>query len=116
MLTPSNSVIMLDPWWNSAIEQQAFCRVFRIGQQQETRLTRLIVKNTIDETMMAIKERKNLEIDEVMNSQLHERLSVEDLMTLFGGVGTDEEGRAFIFADEEGDEEIGRGGGEGGDA
>lgn len=51
-LTMASRVICLDPWWNSAVEQQAFCRVFRIGQQKETRMTRFVVKNTIDGAMM----------------------------------------------------------------
>lgn len=37
------------------VEQQAFARVYRIGQQKETELVRLIVTNTIDAAMMAVK-------------------------------------------------------------
>ena len=105
-ITAASRVILLDPWWNTAIEQQAFCRVFRIGQKLETRMTRLVVRNSIDEAMMAIKERKKIEIDQVMSSaKLHERLSVEDLMRLFGNeVGEDEEGRPFIYADGDGNQ------------
>ena len=63
-------------------------------------MTRFVVKNTIDCAMMAMKERKQIEIDEVMNSsKMREKLSVEDLMRLFGKVGEDDEGKPFIFAD-----------------
>jgi SNF2 family DNA or RNA helicase len=48
-IAAASRVILIDPWWNQAIEQQAFCRVFRIGQDKETRMLRLVVKNTIDE-------------------------------------------------------------------
>lgn len=103
-LTMASRVICFDPWWNAAVEQQAFCRVFRIGQQKETRMTRFVVKNTIDAAMMQMKERKQVEIDEVMDdSKRNEKLTVEDLMRLFGNVGQDGEGRSFIFA--EGDDE-----------
>jgi hypothetical protein len=88
--------------WNQAIEQQAFCRVFRIGQLKETKMTRLVIKNTIDQSMMDLKERKRVEIDEVMSSnKLKDKLSVRDLMGLFNPVAEDEEGVPFIFADEE---------------
>lgn len=85
-----------------------FCRVYRIGQSKETSFLRLVVKNTIDQAMEDIKERKNLEIDGVMNTaKLREQLSIKDLMQLFGDVGEDESGNPFIFAEEaEGDEHL----------
>jgi SNF2 family DNA or RNA helicase len=61
-LTMAARVILIDPWWNSAVEQQAFCRVFRIGQTVETHMTRFVVENTIDAAMMAMKERKEEQI------------------------------------------------------
>lgn len=57
-ITAASRVILMDPWWNDAVEQQAFCRVFRIGQTNETRLTRLCIKNSIDAAMFMVKERK----------------------------------------------------------
>jgi len=65
-LTMASKVIMIDPWWNSASEQQAFCRVFRIGQREETFMSRLCVKNTVDERLIAMQERKQNEIASVM--------------------------------------------------
>lgn len=101
-LTMAQYVILIDPWWNSAVEQQAFCRVFRIGQRRETRMTRFVVENTIDAAMMEMKERKEMEIDTVMeNPRLKEKLTVEELMRMFGEVRTDEGGRPFIFAEGE---------------
>ena len=43
-LTAASRVIYIDLWWNSSVEQQAFCRVFRIGQVSETYITRFVVK------------------------------------------------------------------------
>lgn len=51
-LTCANRVISVDLWWNHSVEQQAFGRVFRIGQKKETYLTRLVVKNTVDVRML----------------------------------------------------------------
>jgi hypothetical protein len=64
-----------------------------------------VARNTIDEAMMQVKERKQIEIDELMNnSKLRENLTVIDLMRLFGKVEEDEEGRPFIFADAQPDD------------
>lgn len=62
----ASRVIIIDPWWNAASEQQAFCRVFRIGQKDTTSMTRFCVKNTVDERLIEMQERKQEEIDEVM--------------------------------------------------
>ncbi|KAK3684392.1 hypothetical protein LTR37_020327 [Vermiconidia calcicola] len=106
-VTAASRVIMIDPWWNQAVEQQAFCRVFRIGQQKETRMTRVVVKNSIDAAMMSLKEKKNLEIDEVMsNSSKAKDISVVELMRLFGKTSEDEEGRPFIFVEDDGPEHL----------
>ena len=63
----ASKVIMIDPWWNSASEQQAFCRVFRIGQKEETFMSRLCVKDTVDERLIQMQERKQTEIEAVMD-------------------------------------------------
>lgn len=63
-------------------------------------MLRLIVKNTIDTAMMAMKQRKQMEIDEIMEMK-KDSISVHDLLRLFGNVGEDSEGRPFIFADED---------------
>lgn len=65
-LTMASKVILIDPWWNSASEQQAFCRVFRIGQEEKTFMSRLCVKNTVDTRLMQMQKRKQEEIDLVM--------------------------------------------------
>ena len=65
-LTMASRVIILDPWWNNAAEQQAFCRIYRIGQTQTTFMTRMCVRNTIDDRIMAMQKKKQEEIDEIM--------------------------------------------------
>ncbi|RMY14448.1 hypothetical protein D0868_01442 [Hortaea werneckii] len=100
-LTMASKVICLDPWWNNAVEQQAFCRVFRIGQTKETEMVRFVVSNTIDSAMMAMKERKTEEIDQVMEEARKKDIpDVSELLRLFGEVGEDDEGHAFIFVDD----------------
>ncbi|EHK98685.1 putative DNA repair protein RAD5 [Glarea lozoyensis 74030] len=44
-LTMASRCVSLDLWWNHAVEQQAFGRIFRIGQEKNTVMTRLVVRN-----------------------------------------------------------------------
>ena len=102
-LTMASRVVILDPWWNSAAEQQAFCRVFRFGQTRQTLLTRFCVKNTVDERLIEMQERKQKEIDAVMNDDLPGRvgkMDTRDLMRLFGYVRDDENGRPYILVND----------------
>merc|ERR1712023_63429 len=85
-------VIIIDPWWNSAAEQQAFCRVFRIGQKQETFMVRLCVKDTVDVKIIGIQARKDWEIKQVMGRKDSRRL-----MEAFGEVGRDAKGNPYII-------------------
>ncbi|KAK5748859.1 hypothetical protein LTS12_021097 [Elasticomyces elasticus] len=101
-LTMASRVICLDPWWNSSVEQQAFCRVFRIGQTRETTFVRMVVKNTVDAAMMDMKERKQIEIDGAMDDSKGRDLPVSELLRLFGDVGEDAEGKPFIWAQDDG--------------
>ena len=66
---PHRRQLVIDPWWNAAAEQQAFCRVFRIGQKETTFMTRFCVKNTIDERLINMQKRKQEEIEQVINEE-----------------------------------------------
>ncbi|OCK77547.1 hypothetical protein K432DRAFT_358416 [Lepidopterella palustris CBS 459.81] len=101
-LTMASRVIIIDPWWNQALEQQAFCRVFRIGQQQKTFMTRFCVRDTIDQRLIDMQDRKQSEIDEIMedDGSTLAKLSIKDLMRLFGPVGEEEDGTPFILVDD----------------
>jgi non-specific serine/threonine protein kinase len=57
-LTRATYVYHLDPWWNPAVENQASDRAHRIGQSRQVTITRLIMRHTIEEKMMALKEQK----------------------------------------------------------
>ncbi|KAH6613977.1 SNF2 family N-terminal domain-containing protein [Boeremia exigua] len=100
-LTMASKVIIIDPWWNQASEQQAFCRVFRIGQQDETFMTRMCVKNTVDERLIEMQTEKQREIDEVMEDRGRktQHLEISDLMRLFGNIEQTEDGKPFIVVD-----------------
>ena len=57
-LTKADYVFILDPWWNPAIEAQAVDRAHRIGQQNQVFTYRFITKNTVEEKIMALQQRK----------------------------------------------------------
>ncbi len=57
-LTRATYVYHMDPWWNPAVENQASDRAHRIGQTGQVTITRLIMRHTIEEKMMALKEQK----------------------------------------------------------
>lgn len=53
-LTVANHVILVDPWWNPAIEDQAIERVHRIGQKKQVYVTRLISDKTIEARILEL--------------------------------------------------------------
>jgi len=57
-LTAADYVFILDPWWNPAAEMQAISRVHRIGQEKHVFVYRFISAETIEEKILALKERK----------------------------------------------------------
>jgi superfamily II DNA or RNA helicase len=57
-LTKASYVFHLDPWWNPAVENQASDRAHRIGQTSRVNIVRLLMRHTVEEKMMALKEKK----------------------------------------------------------
>ncbi|KAL8815806.1 MAG: hypothetical protein Q9223_005095, partial [Gallowayella weberi] len=89
-LTMASKVICVDLWWNSSVEQQAFCRVFRIGQENETFITRIVAKNTVDDKLQQMQEAKAKAIGQAIDDDTMLRaLTLRELMGLFGEVAVD---------------------------
>lgn len=57
-LTAADTVIHYDPWWNPAAERQAADRVYRIGQDKPVFVYKLIAKDTVEEKILALQQRK----------------------------------------------------------
>ena len=57
-LTEADYVFILDPWWNPAVEQQAIDRTHRIGQTKSVFIYKFITKNTVEEKILALQNRK----------------------------------------------------------
>ncbi|MFO7656404.1 MAG: DEAD/DEAH box helicase [Bacteroidales bacterium] len=58
-LTAADYVFLLDPWWNPAVEQQALSRAHRIGQDKNVFVYRFIAKDTIEEKILMLQEKKS---------------------------------------------------------
>jgi superfamily II DNA or RNA helicase len=66
-LTEADYVFLLDPWWNPATETQAVDRTHRIGQTRPVNVYRLVSTGTIEEKVMALRDRKAKLFDAVMD-------------------------------------------------
>jgi SNF2 family DNA or RNA helicase len=86
-LTEADYVFLLDPWWNPAVEAQAVDRTHRIGQTRSVNVYRMVASDTIEEKVMALKDRKArltsavLDDDAVFSSSL----TAEDIRGLIDG-------------------------------
>ena len=82
-LTAADYVIHLDPWWNPAVEDQASDRAHRIGQERPVTIYRLIMKDTIEEKILAMhKDKRTLATDLLSGGEVSGKLSEEELIQL----------------------------------
>lgn len=87
-LTNANHVFLLDPWWNFATEHQAIDRVHRFGQTKPVFVTRFIVRNSVEDRVLQIQERKRLLSKGALGegSQHFKQLRLDELKVIFGEV------------------------------
>jgi non-specific serine/threonine protein kinase len=81
-LTAADYVFILDPWWNPFIEKQAIARAHRIGQTRNVMVTKFISKNSIEEKILKLQQRKKLisdDIIEIEDLSLLEQTEIDDL-------------------------------------
>ena len=84
-LTGADMVIHYDPWWNASAENQATDRAYRIGQKNNVQVYKLITKESIEEKIYQIQQRKSALIDNMLdiNTSFVNKLSREEIMELF---------------------------------
>ena len=85
-LTSANHVYLMDVWWNEAIENQAIDRVHRIGQERDVNVIRFCVKDTIEDRVLQIQQRKSVLVDNALGgkSTEHNRKErIENLRLMF---------------------------------
>jgi SNF2 family DNA or RNA helicase len=82
-LTAADYVIHLDPWWNPAVEDQASDRAYRIGQKRPVTIYRLVVKDTIEEKIVALHHHKRDLADSLLSgADVSAKMSTEELLNL----------------------------------
>ena len=84
-LTAANYVILLDPWWNPAVEMQAADRAHRIGQKNPVTIYRLVTADTVEERVVELHSRKRALADAILEDTGDTKLSAADFVDLFKG-------------------------------
>jgi SNF2 family DNA or RNA helicase len=84
-LTAADYVYIVDPWWNPAVEQQAIDRTHRIGQTKNIFAYRMICKDTVEEKILELQERKKSLVKEIIadDNGFIKKLTKEDVLYLF---------------------------------
>ncbi|KAM5539722.1 hypothetical protein V8D89_006535 [Ganoderma adspersum] len=92
-LTCCNNVILVDPWWNPALEDQAFDRAHRFGQKRAVNIHKLSVPDSVEQRILELQEKKRalaaatLSGDKLKNM----RLGIDELVALFRASGHDDD-------------------------
>lgn len=82
-LTAADTVILLDPWWNEAVELQAIDRAHRIGQKKTVLAKRYLTPYSIEEKILELKKRKSAVSQELLDSEeIDQTWTQDDLLYL----------------------------------
>ena len=84
-LTAADYVYIVDPWWNPAVEQQAIDRTHRIGQTKKIFAYKMICKNTVEEKIVQLQQRKKQIANDLVTEDAGfiKKLSKDDVEFLF---------------------------------
>jgi SNF2 family DNA or RNA helicase len=84
-LTVASHVMLMDLWWNPAVEQQAFDRVHRLGQHKPVKVIRFVIAGTIEERILKLQDKKRLVFEGTVgqDTEALNRLTTDDLKFLF---------------------------------
>lgn len=83
-LTAADHVFIVDPWWNPSVEAQAADRAHRIGQTKPVMVYRLVAKDTVEEKILLLQEKKKALAEAVVSSGAKAlQITKEDLLSLF---------------------------------
>jgi SNF2 family DNA or RNA helicase len=84
-LTSADTVIIVDPWWNPMVENQAIDRTHRIGQTKKVLVYKLITKGTVEEKILSLQQNKKELFDYIIEQgeSVFQALTLDDLQKLF---------------------------------
>lgn len=80
-LTAADYVILFDPWWNEAVEQQAIDRAHRFGRQGCVIAKRYVMRDSIEEKMLQLKAQKRQLLNELSQDSIEE-FTIDDIESL----------------------------------
>ena len=80
-LTNADTVIHYDPWWNPAVENQATDRAYRIGQDKPVFVHKLICKDTVEQRIQQMQERKSDISDSILTASLNQLKLDDNVLT-----------------------------------
>jgi len=84
-LTGADTVILVDLWWNPAVESQAIGRAHRMGQEQKVEVYRLVTRGTIEEKIQELQEQKKNLVTEVLDgTESRASLSLDEIREILG--------------------------------
>lgn len=84
-LTGADTVILVDLWWNPAVESQAIGRAHRMGQEQKVEVYRLVTQGTIEEKIQELQEQKKNLVSEVLDgTESRASLSLDEIREILG--------------------------------
>merc|ERR1719436_2229745 len=73
-LTAADHVLLIDPWWNPAVEDQAIDRAHRLGQRRPVRALRFVAADTVEERILAKQEQKRAIVEGAFCGKSREEL------------------------------------------
>ncbi|KAG5370034.1 ATP-dependent helicase ULS1 [Yarrowia sp. C11] len=85
-LTAANHVIIMDPFWNPYVEEQAMDRAHRIGQLRDVTVHKIVIEKTVEDRILELQKRKREMIESALDpsgQRQMARLSREELLFLF---------------------------------
>lgn len=91
-LTSASYVILYDPWWNPAVENQAIDRTHRIGQKNKVIAYRLLTRDSVEEKIRILQHQKTALVTNILGDEgFASNLGVDDLQFILSQGGSDED-------------------------
>ena len=83
-LTAADYVVHIDPWWNPAVERQATDRTHRIGQDKPVFVYKFITKDSVEEKILELQDRKRNLVDQLITTEegFFKSLTADDISVL----------------------------------
>jgi SNF2 family DNA or RNA helicase len=103
-LTSASYVILYDPWWNPAVENQAIDRTHRIGQKNKVIAYRLLTRDTVEEKIRILQHQKTQLVINVLGDEgFATNLGMDDLAFILNHGGEEDESQRIPEDDDEDD-------------